>query len=118
MLSTYFRIAWRHLTKNKGYSFINSAGLATGMAIALLIGLWITDELTYDHTFTNHNRLAKVMTFQSGSNMDWTGDVVSVPVGQALKAQYPDLFSHVVSATFEGGHIVAVDDKKINVSGF
>lgn len=118
MLSTYFRIAWRHLTKNKVYSFINIAGLATGMAIALVIGLWITDELTFDQTFANHSRVAKVMTFQNSSNMDWTGDVVSVPVGHALKAQYPDLFSHVVSATFEDGHIVAFGDKKINVSGF
>jgi hypothetical protein len=49
MFQNYFRIAWRHLGKNRGYSAINIAGLSIGMAIALVIGLWITDEATFDH---------------------------------------------------------------------
>jgi len=41
MIKNYFKIAWRNLVKSKGYSSINIIGLATGMAVALLIGLWI-----------------------------------------------------------------------------
>lgn len=48
MLKNYFTVAWRHLTRNRAYSIINITGLATGMAIALLIGLWIADEFNYD----------------------------------------------------------------------
>ena len=45
MIKNYFKIAWRNLFKNKGTSLINIGGLAVGMAVATLIGLWIWDEL-------------------------------------------------------------------------
>ena len=64
MLKNYIRIAWRNLLKNRTSSIINIAGLATGMAIALIIGLWIADELSFDHYHTNHSRLAKGMIIQ------------------------------------------------------
>ena len=48
MIKNYFKIAWRNLIKNKGYSAINIGGLAVGMAVAMLIGLWVYDELTFD----------------------------------------------------------------------
>src|SRR5687767_1812159 len=44
MYKSYFKIGWRNLVKNKGFSFINIGGLAMGMAVALLISLWIYDE--------------------------------------------------------------------------
>ena len=47
MLKNYFKIAWRNLVKSKVYSLINILGLATGMAVAMLIALWIWDEVTY-----------------------------------------------------------------------
>ena len=65
MIKNYFKIAWRNLLKNKVYSFINITGLATGMAIALLIGLWIWDELSFDKYHKNHDRLAQVMLNQT-----------------------------------------------------
>ena len=41
MIKNYFKIAWRNLIKNKALSFINIGGLSVGMAVAMLIGLWI-----------------------------------------------------------------------------
>ncbi|WP_310589203.1 ABC transporter permease [Dyadobacter sp. Leaf189] len=58
MIKNYFKIALRTLTKNKVYSFINISGLAMGMAVAMLIGLWIHDELSYDRYFKNYSRIA------------------------------------------------------------
>jgi len=46
MYQSYFKIGWRNLVKNKGYSFINIGGLAMGLMVAMLIGLWIYDELS------------------------------------------------------------------------
>jgi putative ABC transport system permease protein len=51
MLSSYFTIARRNLFKNKASSFINIGGLATGMTVALLIGLWCHDELSFNKAF-------------------------------------------------------------------
>ena len=47
MLRNYVKIAWRNLVKHKGYSFINIFGLATGMTVAILIGLWVWDEFNF-----------------------------------------------------------------------
>ena len=46
MLRNYFKIAWRNLLKNKAFSFLNISGLAIGMASALLILLWIQNEVS------------------------------------------------------------------------
>ena len=54
MIKNYFKIAWRNLLKNKVYSFINIAGLATGMAVAMIIGLWIYDEVSANKHFKNY----------------------------------------------------------------
>ena len=49
MLRSYWTAAWRHLRTNRASTVINISGLAIGMATALLIGLWITDESSFDH---------------------------------------------------------------------
>jgi putative ABC transport system permease protein len=48
MFQSYLKVAWRNLLRNKVYSFINIGGLALGMTVALLIGLWVhkSDEST------------------------------------------------------------------------
>jgi putative ABC transport system permease protein len=53
MFKNYFKIAWRNLVKNKAYSFINIGGLAIGMAVAMLIALWIYDEVTFNKSHKN-----------------------------------------------------------------
>jgi len=57
MLKNYLKTAWRNLLKSKLYSSINIIGLATGMAVAMLIGLWIYDELSFDKSHTNYDRI-------------------------------------------------------------
>ncbi len=53
MLRNYLKIALRNMNRHKGYSFINMAGLAIGMACCILILLYVTDELSYDRFHTN-----------------------------------------------------------------
>lgn len=48
MLTTYLKTAWRGIVRNKVYSGLNIFGLAIGMAVALLIGLWIYDQCSFD----------------------------------------------------------------------
>jgi ABC-type antimicrobial peptide transport system permease subunit len=120
MFRNYFLLAIRHLRKNRGYTFINIAGLSIGMAIALLIGLWITDELSFDHYAPDHNRLAVGML-----NMHlnkpvreedyYTGNVVMVPIGNALATQ-KDLFTHVALTDFNYGNsrLFSYGDKTVS----
>lgn len=51
MIKNYFKTAWRNISKSKMHAFINIAGLSLGMAVAILIGLWMHSELSFDKNF-------------------------------------------------------------------
>ena len=115
MLLSYLRIAWRHLTKNRVYSFINITGLATGMAIALLIGLYITDEFSFDHYSPNHSRIAAGMITQAAPGQQtYTGDVITNIMGITLREQYKDLFTRTAQYAGAGdGILINSGDKTV-----
>ena len=96
MFRNYVKIAWRNLIKNKVYSGINVLGLATGMAVAMLIGLWIWDEVTYDRSFTNHQQLAEVMTTTVGDDDKMSTDErVCQPIADELRSKYGSDFKNI-----------------------
>ncbi len=57
MIRNYLKIAWRNLTKNKAFSFLNISGLAIGMASAVLILLWVSNEVSYDRYHKNRDSI-------------------------------------------------------------
>jgi hypothetical protein len=61
MYKNYFKTALRNLWKNKGYSAINIMGLAVGLAVTLVIGLWVQHQLSFDGFHNNKERIAIVM---------------------------------------------------------
>src|SRR5882757_8480043 len=98
MIKNYLKIAWRNLIKNKVSSFINIGGLAVGMAVAMLIGLWIWDELSFNKYHQNYDRIAQVVT---RLNDPRTGEVfvnnsLQVPMVTQLKTNYSNNFKHVI----------------------
>jgi ABC-type antimicrobial peptide transport system permease subunit len=117
MLQNYFKIAWRNLLKSKLYSAINILGLATGIAVAILIGLWIWDELSFDSYFKNHNRLAQVMVSQTIKGETETHGTVAMPLGNALDNQYAADFKRVSLTSHNSDHILAAGNKKLPGSG-
>ena len=117
MLKNYFTIAWRNLRKNKGYSFINITGLAMGMAIALLIGLWITDEVSFDAYHHNHKNIAQVMCLQANKGDTYIGTTVAAIVPHTLHTGYDDLFSKVAQVSFADTHIITFGDKNLSRRG-
>jgi putative ABC transport system permease protein len=118
MIRNYFKIAWRNLWKNKGYSSITILGLTTGMGVAMLISLWIWDELTYDHYHKNHDRLAQVMTtlVRNGGELT-TNPFVASPLGNELRAKYGSDFENVSMASMNQSRELAAGDKKITAQG-
>jgi hypothetical protein len=61
MLKNYLKIALWNLVKNEVHSFINIAGLAVGMAVAILIGFWLIDELSANKHHKNYDSIYQVM---------------------------------------------------------
>jgi len=97
MFKSYLKVAWRNLLKNKTYSFINIAGLAAGMAVAMIIGLWISDEVSANRDFKNYGSIYQVMMNQTFDGKRDTQTSIPFPLGEELKTKYPD-FKGVVMA--------------------
>src|SRR6185437_2957798 len=117
MLKNYFTVAWRNLLRSKWYSLINTLGLSIGLAVALLIGLWIWDELSFDHYHENHSRVAQVMTTQTFNGRTGTGEATSLPVGKTLRTQFAGDFSEVAKCSWTFDHTLAVGDRMITQMG-
>ncbi|CCH52420.1 Macrolide export ATP-binding/permease protein macB [Fibrisoma limi BUZ 3] len=117
MLRNYLKIALRNLAKNKAYSAINIGGLAVGMAVAMLIGLWIYDELSFNKYHQNYNRIARVMQSATFEGAFGAGSHMPLPLGNELRTNFADDFTYVVMASWNGEHILAYGDKKFTKQG-
>lgn len=117
MIRSYLKVAWRNLLKNRLYSFINIAGLATGMAVALLIGLWIYDELTFDKKdSTNYDLIAKVSQNVNFGEGPVTYDVIPIPLAKDMRNNYPD-FQYVSLSAGLRPQVLGYGDKLISRKG-
>jgi putative ABC transport system permease protein len=111
MFKSYFKIGWRNLLRNKGFSFINIAGLAMGMAVAILIGLWVYDELTFDRYHKNYDGIAQVMQHQL-FNGELSSQVANPAVmGEEIRNVYGDDFKYVLQASWNYDHTLTYGDK-------
>ena len=119
MLKNYIKIAWRNFLRNRTSSFINVGGLAVGMAVAMLIGLWIWDELSYNKSFENHNRIAQVLTnsvYNGGSiGTDFN---TAPPYGPELRRLYGSEFKQVLMTTRPWTLILSSGEKKLMKTGY
>src|SRR5258708_66802 len=91
MLRNYLKTAWRNLLKNKFYSLINMAGLTAGLAIGILILLWVQDELSFDSFHKNAPNIYRVELWggTGASRQIWTVGVA--PIGPLAKQQLPEV---------------------------
>jgi len=117
MIKNYLKIAWRNLLKNKVYSFINITGLATGMAVALLAGLWIWDELSFNSNHDNQAQLAQVMLNQTSKGETYTDETIAMPLGDALRTNHADDFKYISLSSWNNDHIVASGTNKLPGAG-
>ena len=117
MFKNYLKTAWRNLVKNKVASFINISGLAVGMAIAMLIGLWIYDEVSFNKYHENYDSIVRLMERATVNGEIKTGKYVSMPVAPEIEKSYADDFEHVVRSSFEEEHTIVNEETKINSTG-
>ena len=117
MFKNNLKFTLRYLAKNKFHSFINIAGLSVGIAVTMLIGLWIWDELSYDRYHGNYERIAQVWQFQTFNGHINAGKTVPMPLGDELRSSYRSDFRYVVLSSWNWGHILAVGERMITQSG-
>jgi ABC-type antimicrobial peptide transport system permease subunit len=117
MYKSYFKIGWRNLLKNKGYSFINIGGLAVGMAVAMLIGLWVYDELQFNKYHKNYPGIARVLRNGTANGETFTNPHLPIPLAEELRNKHGHLFKHVVMVIAAGDHIISTGDRKLSMRG-
>jgi putative ABC transport system permease protein len=119
MLKNYFKTAWRNLMKNKTSSIINIGGLAVGMAVAMLIGLWVYDEVSFDKTNPNYKSIAQVTRYFTDPHTHETTNVGNMhyPTAALLKKNYSQYFKHVVMAWWLNDYSISNGDKKMSRLG-
>ena len=116
MFKNFFKTAWRNIIKNKTYSIINVLGLATGMAVAMIIGLWIYDEVSANKNFKNYNTIYQVMMHQTFDAFRGTQQALPYPLGDELKSKYPD-FKAVAMCDWGQKRSLVYGEKKISKYG-
>jgi len=116
MIKNYFKTAWRYMLRNKGYSLLNIAGLAAGMTVALLIGLWIYNQYAYDRFLPGYNQLYQVkLNFNySGAIHTQTGS--SLPLVDELRKKYPEV-KYASQTDWGNQHSLVVAEKKLHPTG-
>ncbi len=113
MIKNYFKIAWRSLLKNKITGFINICGLGIGMAVALMIGLWILDEVNFNKYHKNYDRLGQFYMHQTYNGEVITWGAVSLPGRVVLEDQFSEYFENISLASWNLQHILQFDKKQL-----
>ncbi|WP_426668901.1 ABC transporter permease [Mucilaginibacter sp. McL0603] len=117
MIKNYLKIAWRNLVRNKAHTFINVTGLSVGMAVAMLIGLWIWSELSFDKYHKNYDRIARVMQNQTSNGETASLKAMPMPVALQLRQLYGDNFKQVVLSSWTNPHQLTFKDISLSAQG-
>jgi putative ABC transport system permease protein len=99
------------------YSTLNILGLAIGMAVALLIGLWVFDQSSYDRFIPGYEQSYQVRFNYNDNGVIRTQSEVCLPLGDALKKDIPEI-AHVAPFFGGGQDVLTIGDKRISATGY
>jgi putative ABC transport system permease protein len=116
MFRNYLKIAYRNLRRQKGYSFINIAGLTVGLACSFFILLWVMDEVSYDRFHEHGDRLYRVMRDVETGGQKYTWAHVPKPVSDVLQTDYPEV-SDAIMVSWQERTIVSADSQTFREAG-
>jgi putative ABC transport system permease protein len=118
MLINYLRTALRGLTHAKTHALINIGGLAVGMAISILISLWIRDELSYDKYHKNYDRIVQVLQKEKFRGQTKVWDHLPYVLLQTLRTGYNQSFEHIVPTITADGFNLTTGSASLRAAGW
>ena len=116
MIKNYFKIAWRNLLKNKGFTAINIIGLSLGIGCFIMISMFVIDELSYDRYHENADRIYRINSDIIFGGTEMSMAVSSDPMGEALKTDYPEVENYVRLYASQGSKLIKKGNEYINES--
>lgn len=117
MFSNFLTVSFRNLWNNKTFSLLNILGLATGIAVFMLIMLWVKNEVSYNSFHTDSDRIAQVITnqpFENGEIATFTA--VPTKLKAALQADLPGV-EYATRVTWGDVRQFSVDEKNFSEYG-
>jgi putative ABC transport system permease protein len=111
MIKNYLKIAWRNILNNKVYSALNIVGLGAGMAVALLIALWVNYQYSFDKFVPDKGRLYQVLRNFNSNGDTLTFSSTSLMLAGALR-NIPEI-EHVAECDGSAPHGLMVGDNKL-----
>ncbi|HRP37918.1 MAG TPA: ABC transporter permease, partial [Candidatus Dojkabacteria bacterium] len=117
MIRNYLKIATRNFSREKFVIIINVVGLSMGMAVTLLIGLWIWDEYSFDTYFQSHKKIAVAMSTQTWNGETTTTEGVAVPLAYQLQNNYNEYFKRIALTSEEKSYVISKGEKKFLETG-
>ncbi len=117
MIKNYFKIAWRNLFRNIGFSVTNILGLGIGMICTILILLWVQDELAYNKFHAGYNQIYKIMANRDFNNQVFTDENMVLPLAKSIETGSPQVKNAVVT-THRQPYIIAYGDTKLKQMGY
>ncbi|MEJ0032668.1 MAG: ABC transporter permease [Bacteroidota bacterium] len=116
MIKSYLLIAFRNIFRSKLFSAVNILGLTFGMASALLIFLWVNDELSVNQFHSKIDRLYRVMENQTYSGKIYTFEATPAPMAPEVKEKYPEI-EFASRWTWQESPLLAYKDKSFKEQG-
>lgn len=113
MIRNYIKIAFRNLTKNKGYTIINILGLAFGLTCTLFISIFVYNEISFDKFHKNSELIYRVSVKGAMAGNDLNMAVTSTPMAEALVNEFPEI-TKVTRILQTEGRLVEYGDKQFN----
>lgn len=116
MLKSFFKIAWRNLLRYKGFSAINIIGLAVGMASAILILLWIQNEVSYDQFHDKKDRIYEAWNRASFSGELHCWNTTPKVLARTLERDLPEVEA-ATRVDWGSNYLFSIGEKRIMVKG-
>ncbi|MFC5624281.1 ABC transporter permease [Algoriphagus winogradskyi] len=116
MLKNYFKIALRNLKKHKFYTFINILGLSVGVAVCMIISLFVINELSYDKHFKDADQIYRIHADIIFGGNHWNMVQAPAPMAEALPEEFPEV-EYAVNFRGRGSYLVKKVDQNIKENG-
>lgn len=117
MINNFFKTAFRHLWKTRGYSFLNIFGLAVGIAATSLIFLWVEDEVTRNDNFENKKDIYIVKSKQKYDDVTYVFAATQGPLAAAMKEELPGI-KKIARLDWGDNLLFTVGDKSLYQAGY
>lgn len=117
MIKNYFKIAWRNIMKHKGFSLINGGGLTLGIASCLLLLLYVSYHLGYDHQFKNLDNIYVVENNQPGDGKIYTFTATPGQAVTAIKSEVPGVVQAARAESYSAGGLLTYNNNSFKKAG-